>query len=185
MIKFNQLTQPKLAERKEEKKTIFKNEDLKIIKFEKNSLISTKDIIVFIPYLIQDNQIIIKQEYIPAYKYVDNQELHVSLITAIVNKDESPEESLLRELQEIAGIVVRSKYKIEINKPLFLNKNSINKVYFSILPLMENDYNEISVNRVLLHPLDKVIKLDLRYINSINASDIITELLIEKFKNTL
>ena len=89
---------------------------------------------------------------------------------------------MLRELQEESGIVVRPNFKVQIEKPLFIFKGSSNKCYMSILTLTENDYHEIAVDKSQEHRLDMAAKIDVKYINSLNVSDVITELMLEKFK---
>lgn len=161
---------------------IFKNKDLKIINYEDWSILSEKDFVVVIPYFIELNKIILRQEYVPSYKLADGQEMHIVLVGGGIEKGETPEQALLRELQEEAGIVVEHGFKLDIESPLFYSKGSVNKCYMCILPLTENDYHEVAVDKSQEHKLDKAIKLDIKYINSLNVSDVITQLMLEKFK---
>lgn len=163
-------------------KTLFKDAHLTVTNFENISIITERDVVVCIPYLIQQNKIIVRQEYVPAYKYADGQDMHICLVGGGIEKGETPEEALLRELQEEAGIVVRPNFKVQIEKPLFMFKGSSNKYFMSILTLTENDYHEIAVDKSKEHRLDIAAKVDVKYINSLNVSDVITELMLDKFK---
>lgn len=167
---------------KKEKNILYEDPNLKVIKYEDWSIVSHRDVVVVIPYLIEINKFVIRQEYVPSYKIADGQELHIVLVGGGIEKDENPEEAMLRELQEEAGIVVRPNFKVEMQKPLFISKGCMNKIYPCILTLTENDYHEIAVNKKLEHKLDKVAKLDIRYLNSLNVSDLITELMVERLK---
>ena len=180
MKKFSNIKPEKKIEK--EDNILYKDKDMKVVKYENCSIITGSDRVYAIPYLIEQNKIIIRQEYVPAYKSVDGQELHISLVGGGIEKGETAEESLLREIQEEAGIVIRPNFEIKIEKPLFISKNSSCKYYMAIINLTESDYHEIAVDKSKENKLDKAIKLDVKHVNSLNPSDILTELMLEKFK---
>src|ERR1700761_6654 len=129
-----------------ESNILYKDIDIEVIKFENRGIISGPDRVFVLPYFIEQNKIIIRQEYIPAYKYSDKEELHLSLVGGGIEKGETAEAALLRELQEEAGIVLRPNYPIEIGKPLFIGKICSCKYYLSILNLTESDYHEVPID---------------------------------------
>lgn len=163
---------------------LFKDGSMKVVKYEEWSIISDKDAVICIPYLIELNKFVIRQEYVPAFKYKEGQQQHLMCVGGGIEMGETPEDALYRELQEEAGIVLRDNFKIEFDKPLFFMKGSSNKFYSCILPLTENDYHEISIkgDGSLLEKMSQTAKVDIKYISSMIASDVVTEMMLLKLK---
>jgi hypothetical protein len=167
---------------------VYQDDKLKIVKFENWSIIKEKDCIVCIPYLIESNQMVLRYEYIPTFKYVDGQEYHATLVCGGIETGETPKMALLRELEEEAGIVLREDFTIEEElKPLFISKGHTNKYYPFILPLNERDYHEVIAkgDGSEEESKSKSVKVDVKYINSVNSSDLITDYMLMKLKEYL
>ena len=186
MDKFSKLDRKKEPS-KEEDKVLFQNDFMKVLDYEDYTVVSEKDGVICIPYLIESNQIVVREEYIPSYKYATGQEYHLALIGGGIEMGETPEEALLRELQEEGGIVLRDNFKIEFDKPLFIGKYSSTRYFPCILTLTENDYHEVVIkgDGTKFEDMSKTGKIDVKYINSLNSSDVITELMLEKLKRHL
>jgi ADP-ribose pyrophosphatase YjhB (NUDIX family) len=186
MNKFSKL-KPEGLVKKEEDDILFQNDYLKILNYEDYTVVSEKDGVICIPYLIETNQIIVREEYIPSYKYASGQEYHLALVGGGIEMGETPEEALLRELQEEGGIVLREDFKIEFDKPLFVAKHTSTRYFPCILTLTENDYHEIMIkgDGTKFEDMSKTGKIDVKYLNSLNSSDVITELMLEKLKRHL
>lgn len=166
---------------------LYQNDHMTLINYEDWTFIKERDIVVCIPYLIETNQVILRQEWIPSYQYVEGTEYFLNLVGGSIEQGESPEVAILRELQEEAGLVLRDNFKIEFDKPLFIAKHCSAKVYPVILTLNENDYHEIEIkgDGSKFEQMSKTAKVDLKYINALNTSDIITELMVMKLKDYL
>jgi len=187
MEKFSKL-KPKNEFNEPDEDIVYQDDKLKIVKFENWSVIKEKDCIVCIPYLIESNQMVLRYEYIPTFKYVDNQEYHLTLVCGGIETGETPKMALLRELEEEAGIVLREDFAIEEElKPLFISKGHTNKYYPFILPLNERDYHEVIAkgDGSEEEAKSKSVKVDLKYINSVNSSDLITDYMLMKLKEYL
>src|ERR1035437_9652416 len=104
MEKFTKLKDKNEISNGDKEKVLYSGETLKVIEFENRPMIKEKDTVICIPYLIDTNQIILRYEYIPTFKYVDGQEYHVTLVGGGVEIGESPDKAILRELEEEAGI---------------------------------------------------------------------------------
>jgi len=161
------------------------NDHISIIKHEEGTFVKEADFVVCIIYLIEESQFILRNEYIPTFDYVDGQEYHITVLSGTMKQDESPERSLLREIEEEAGIVIRPDFKIEFMKPLFVSKGHASKYHPTIITLTERDYHEVAAkgDGSKIEKMSQTVKLDIKYINSVNTSDLITDYMIEKFKD--
>ena len=79
---------------------------LSVINYEDWTVIKEPDFVVCIIYLIEENQFILRHEYIPTFKMVDGQEYHMTVLSGTMKQGETPEKTLLREIEEEAGIVI-------------------------------------------------------------------------------
>jgi hypothetical protein len=72
-------------------------------------------------------------------------------------------------------------------KPLFLSKGHASKYHPALITLTERDYHEVTAkgDGSKVEKMSQTIKLDKKYINSVNSSDLITEYMLEKFKDYL
>ena len=187
MEKFSKL-KPKDEFDDSKEKVLYKDEHFQIVQFEDWSILKERDAVVCIPYLIETNQIVLRYEYIPTFKYASGQEYHLTIVAGTIEKGEDPKTCLLRELEEEAGIVLREDYVIEDEmKPLYSSKSTTNKIYPFILPLNERDYHEIIAkgDGSKAESLSKSVKVDIKQIGNLNTSDIITEYMLLKLKEYL
>ena len=166
---------------------LYSDDNIKLVKFEDWSILTGRDAVICIPYLIELNQFIIRQEYIPSFKYTDGIDYHLACVGGGIELGEDPETALLREVQEEAGLVLRDSYRIEFDKPLYLGKYTSTKVYPCILPLNENDYHEIAIKTdgTRCEKLSNTVKIDVKFLKTLNPSDITTEYMLIKFRDYL
>jgi len=186
MEKFTKL-KPKSEFKEDKEDILFSNKYMKVINYEDWTVIKESDFVVCIPYLIDSNQMILRHEYIPTFKMVDGQEFHITVLSGGIEKGETPERAILRELEEEAGIVVDPDFKVEFMKPLFISKGNASKYYPCIIQLTERQYHEVIAkgDGSEAEKKSQSVKVDVKYLNSVNASDVITEYMILKLKDYL
>ncbi len=163
---------------------LYTDDHIEIIKYEDWSIIKDKDIVVCIIYLIETNQFILRHEYVPTFEYKDGQQMHLTVVGGGIEKGESPEKALIREIEEEAGIVISPDYKIEMMKPLFVSKGCTSKFYPALIVLTENQYQEVIAqgDGSKIEKMSRSIKLDTKFVNKVNCSDLITDYLLIKLK---
>jgi len=186
MEKFSKM-RPKSEFDEPKDKELYSKGPLKLVEYEDWTILKSKDCIVCIPILIETNQLVLRYEYIPTFKYVDGQEYHATIVAGGIEPGEDPKTALLRELEEEAGIVIRDDYEIEVEKPLFLTKGSTNRAWAFILPLNERDYHEVVAkgDGSVAESKSKAVKVDIKYIDSISVSDMATAYMLMKAKEYL
>jgi 8-oxo-dGTP pyrophosphatase MutT (NUDIX family) len=187
MDKFTKLKRNDFEPESKKEDILYKDEHLKLIKFEEYTTLIQKDCVFCVPVLIEKNQILVRKEYIPSYKLKTGQEFHLSFIGGSIEQGETPEEALLREIQEEAGLILRDNFKIEFEKPMFLFKGCSNQCHMSIIFLTENDYEETrpTTDGSKFEKMSQTAKVDFKYITSLIPSDILTQLLILKLSSAL
>jgi 8-oxo-dGTP pyrophosphatase MutT (NUDIX family) len=168
-------------------KVLYDDKHFQIVQFEDWSVLKSKDCIICIPYLIESNEIILRQEYIPSFKYVDGSDYYLTLVCGGIEQGETPEIACLRELEEEAGIVLREDYKLEPLKPLFVNKSLTSKYFPYIIPLHERDYHEVIAkgDGSRIEEISKAVRVNAKFLSSLNPSDMMTDYMLLKLKEYL
>lgn len=186
MEKFTKL-KPKTEFTEDKEDVLYSNKYMKVVNYEDWTIVKESDFVVCIPYLIDSNQIILRHEYIPTFKMIDGQDFHITVLSGGIEVGETPERAILRELEEEAGIVVEPGYSVEFMKPLFVSKGNASKYYPCIIQLTERQYHEVIAkgDGSESEKKSQSVKVDVKYLNSINASDLITEYMIQQMKDYL
>lgn len=183
MEKFTKLRKKKVKE----DKPLYQDDWIKVIKFEDWTMVEGTDSIVCVPILMDNNQVVLRREYIPSYKKRNGDEYYLHVISGTIEEGESKEECLRRELVEEAGIVLRDNVSVSFEDPLFMSKGCINQYNICILPLYIDDYYEVEAkgDGSRAEKLSNSVKVYNYNISDLEASDVITELCLMKIKQII
>ena len=68
-----------------------------------------------------------------------------------------------------------------------MNKGTVDKYYPYLIPLTERDFHEVVAkgDGTKVEDLSKSVKVDVKYIKSLNPSDLITDYMLMKIKEYL
>lgn len=184
MEKFSKWEKEEDTQQYDDDKILFENDVLKIREIDGWTAVEESDGVVCIPYFIEENKFIIRQENVPTYKWVNGKDYHLTVLSGTIEEGEKPEETLRRELVEEAGIQLNESYKIELEEPLFVSKGNTNRFYYCILPLAKGEYTEVSATTdgTKQEMQSKSIKVSGSNVKNLKSSDIVTELMLMKLK---
>ena len=184
MEKFTKISKKK---KKKGDNVLWSNDWAKVVKFEDWTIVEGQDCVVCIPILVDDNQFVLRHEYIPSYKKKDGKGHYLSIISGTIEKGETLEQCLKRELVEEAGIVVRDNVPMTFEDPLYFSKGCNSQYNICILPLYRDDYYETFAkgDGSRSEKLSKSVKVNNYNLEEIKGSDVITELMLMKVKNYL
>lgn len=71
MEKFSKVKKRYNIDKSNDKNVQYDDNYIKVVSYEDWFIVSEKDVVVCIPYFIETNQFIIRNEYVPTYKYRD------------------------------------------------------------------------------------------------------------------
>ncbi len=87
MEKFSKI-KPRDEFKEKDDKILYENDYVKLIEFEDWAIMKEKDFVVCIAYLIETNQFILRHEYVPSYKYVDNDDYYLTILSGGIRQGE-------------------------------------------------------------------------------------------------
>jgi 8-oxo-dGTP pyrophosphatase MutT (NUDIX family) len=158
---------------------------LKIMSNNNYEWVKEKDCIVFLPYLVQHNSILLRMEPVPPYK---ERFPFINKFTVIgsgsIEENEQPLQTLKRELKEEFGLVIRENFEFNIKGPLMMTKGNSAQYYYCILPLYDYDYQFITASGdgTLTELESDNFRFNVNQIEHLETYDLITEFVISKFR---
>lgn len=188
MDKYSKITSNQAEKLNDEGKII--HGGIEILKTGEDAFAKEKDMVIILPYLVDEGFILMRSEQVPAYQfgYKNNQQYKnvtnfISAISGCVDVGEHPINAVRRELYDNTGLVLSDTYLIDISKPLFFWKSNCTKVYTCLLEIRYNDYRQTIPKNV--NSPTKTIKVDLGYLDEIVVHDLPTEMILDKLRLSL
>lgn len=149
------------------------------------------DCVVCLVYIKDEGHIIMRKEPVTPwiYKYKnDIQKLSgkfLTLISGTIEKGETPQACLRRELYEEAGIVLNEFKQLTLEGPYFQTKANSAQYYTCLLELNYNDYKMVAApgDGSETEKISETVSISLGNIDDIKINDMISKYLISKLKN--
>ena len=164
---------------------------IKVIQYKDYEFVSEPHMVIILPYLRDEGYVLLRHESVPTYQYhykdVDDYKNITHFLTCIsgtVEKGETLQNAVRRELYEETGIVLSSMYQVDINKSLFVSKGNSSQYHICLLELRYNDF------RLTKAPGDgtesekksRTVKISLGDLDNLRTHDLITDYIVTKFK---
>lgn len=144
------------------------------------------DCAIAIVHLLDFNEILLRKEFIPPFQEIQpTQEFFLTCLSGTIENGETPYKTVIRELVEEAGILLNSTYtNQELIGDYFFNKANTAKAHIYYIPLRINDYRKVSAtgDGSKLEDVSTTVRVDVKFLNSLKPSDILTAFVIEKMK---
>jgi 8-oxo-dGTP pyrophosphatase MutT (NUDIX family) len=169
----------------------YKGEYLNVVSYKNYEIVSEPHMVIILPYLRDEGYLLLMHEYIPTYQYFykDSRDYRgitnfVTIVSGTIEKDETMENCVRRELYEETGIVLSNMYKVEMDKHLFVSKGNVAQYHTCIVELRYNDFKLVppKTDGSLEEKKSSVIKISLGDLNEIRTHDLITDYMLTKFK---
>ena len=191
MNKFSKVLNGEVKINKEETELKYDGTYLKVVGYNQSEFVKEDDVVVVLPYLVDEASILLRSEYVPTYQYFYknyNEYKHITnfltVISGTVKTGESLKNTVRRELYEEAGVVLSSMYDFDIEKSMFMTKGNVSRYHVCILELRYNDFKVTTppTDGTKSEKLSKTLKIGLGDLDELRTHDLITEYMLTKFK---
>ncbi len=147
------------------------------------------DCSVAMVHLIDLNEILIRKEIVPPFQERHaGQEFFLTTISGTMKEGESPIQTITRELVEEAGIQLNTNYTgYESWGEFFWCKGNTSKCHIFYMPLRVNDFRKVNASGdgSDFEKNSKTVRVDLKYLDALKPSDLLTAYCLEKMKSLI
>lgn len=166
-------------------KVIFEADDFQVLNVMGESKVQQKDKIVCLPYFTDKNELL--------FRYTENHTFNIKrpeidkfikVLTTTINKDESPNDALKRDLEDKFGLILEEQTHVEILPPIYLSEDNTCRIYFCVLPLTIADYEQIvPAEDKKMKMKNNNVSVHINELKNIIVYDLITRYTIDLFKH--
>ena len=151
--------------------------------------ICENDCAISIVHLLDFNEILLRKEIIPPFndKYPDK-EFFLTVLSGTIEKGENPIQTITRELVEEAGILLNTTYmNYESWGKYFYNKSNASQCHIYYIPLRTNEFRkvEVSGDGSELEKRSSTVRVDIKYLEALKPSDLVTSYCLLKLKSKI
>jgi 8-oxo-dGTP pyrophosphatase MutT (NUDIX family) len=147
------------------------------------------DCVIAVPHLVDYDEVLVRKEFVPPFQEKHpEQEFFLTMISGTMEDGETPVDTLIRELQEEAGVLLNTTYmNYERWGEFFSNKGNSSKYHIFYLPLGINDFQKIKAtgDGSKTEEISKTVRVNTKYVESLVPSDLISAFCLEKLKGKL
>lgn len=192
MERFSKVQTDKYTQSQVDHEFLHKGKFLNLIKYNDYEMVQEHDCVVILPFLRDEGVLIMRNEYVPTYKFrnkthpvLKDTTNYLTVITGQIEEGETVENTIRRELYEEAGLLLTNHCELHIEGPLHISKSNASCYYLCLLELGINEYKftkpvgDGSNNE----KKSQTIRIDAGCIDDIRRFDLITQYLLEKFRN--
>lgn len=167
-----------------EAKTVYDAGHFQVIDINGYVGVQEPDMVVCIPYLIEQKKIMLRYENIPTFQIVNpGIDKYVNVMSTTIEKHETPSDALKRGLSHEFGIELKNIQE-QIFQPIFINKGTTARYHICILPLMEHNYQMLEPGEVQKREMiNSNILIGLHELKNVVIYDLITKYVVDIFKN--
>ena len=185
MQKFTKISKDKQEVYEKNYTPVWEKGSQKVVNYENWNIFVENDKVCCLPYLEEYNCVLLRLEPVPSYK-LRNQDTNefLTCFSETMEPGESVEDTLRRGLIEEMGIKLNTACTPEIERPLYQFKGGDTMAHLCLLPLMEHDYLDVPIltDGSEEEKKSKIVKVDLKYLNTLIPADLTTVYLINKLK---
>ena len=168
---------------------VYDGDYIKVKSMDGWEFVEERDIVIIVPHLLEFDEVLLRKEYVPPFNTREPEQEHfLTCISGTMEAGEKPTDTLIREVKEEAGVVLNTGFEgWKKWGKFFMNKGNNSYCHIYYLPITTSDFQKIEPTGDGSEEEAKsnTVRIDLKYLDSLNPSDLITMTVIKFLKEEL